>query len=130
MVNSVLQNSRAGIDSIDLPFLYMIEVTPFQAVLRGHLMVTLPVVSVIAFFGTLGWLWNGIGALLIGLAVGAVLAWPVWSLLMPRWRDWVEDQGLSGKDVERWAVATGLMWPSGFLLERTEGKRRSGKRGG
>jgi hypothetical protein len=86
-------------------------------------------VLVIALFGFIGWLLNGVGALLMGLIIGSVVAWPVWSFLMPRWRDWVEDSGLKGDDVQRLAVVTLLLWPKGSLFERTEFRRRNGKRG-
>jgi hypothetical protein len=107
----------------------MKQVSPFRAVVHGHLIVTLPVVGVIMLFGFIGWLLNGVGALFIGLIVGSVIAWPCWSFLMPRWRDWVEDAGLTGDDVQRLAVNTFLLWPKGSLFERTEFKRRNGKRG-
>jgi hypothetical protein len=106
----------------------MKQVSPLRAVAHGHLTVTLPVVGVIAFCGFIGWLLNGVGALFIGLIVGSVIAWPFWSFLMPRWRDWVEDSGLTGDDVQRLAVLTFLLWPKGSLFERTEFKRRNGKR--
>jgi hypothetical protein len=105
------------------------QVSPPRAVAHGHLTVTLPVVLVIALFGFIGWLLNGVGALLMGLIIGSVVAWPVWSFLMPRWRDWVEDSGLKGDDVQRLAVVTLLLWPKGSLFERTEFRRRNGKRG-
>jgi len=105
------------------------QVSPSRAVAHGHLTVTLPVVLVIALFGFIGWLLNGVGALLMGLIIGSVVAWPVWSFLMPRWRDWVEDSGLKGDDVQRLAVVTLLLWPKGSLFERTEFRRRNGKRG-
>ena len=107
----------------------MKRVTPLRAVAYGHLTVTLPVVGIIALFCFIGWVLNGVGALFIGLIVGSVIAWPFWSFLMPRWRDWVEDAGLTGDDVQRLAVMTFLLWPQGSLFERTEFKRRNVKRG-
>src|SRR6266446_2215390 len=100
----------------------MKQVSPLRAVAHGHLTVTLPVVGIIAFCGFIGWLLNGVGALFVGLIVGSVIAWPFWSFLMPRWRDWVEDSGLTGDDVQRLAVLTFLLWPKGSLFERTEFK--------
>ena len=107
----------------------MKQVTPLRAVAHGHLTVTIPVVSVIVLFGFLGLLLNGIGAFFLGMIVGSAAAWPLWSFLMPRWRDWVEDAGLTGDDVQRLAVFTLLLWPKGSILERTEFRRRNGKRG-
>lgn len=82
-----------------------------------------------ALCGFIGWLLNGAGALIFGLFVGSLIGWPVWSFLVPRWRDWVEDSGLKGDDVQRLAALTFLLWPEGSLFERTEFKRRNGKRG-
>lgn len=105
------------------------QVSPLQAVLHGHLTVTLPVLCVIALAGFIGLLLNGVGALLVGVIIGSAIAWPVWSFLLPRWRDWVEDAGLTGDDVQRLAVLTLLVWPKHSFLERTEFRRRDGKRG-
>jgi hypothetical protein len=67
-------------------------------------MVSLPVVLLIALFGLIGWYLRGGGALFIGIFIGAILAWPLWAFLVPRWRDWVEDSGLKGSDVRRLAA--------------------------
>jgi hypothetical protein len=101
----------------------------FLAVARGHLTVTLPVVVVIAVAGFIGRLLAGTGGMLIGIILGAVLAWPCWSFLVPRWRDWVEEKGLVPEDVQALAASTGLVWPRGSFFERTEFRRKSGKRG-
>jgi hypothetical protein len=98
----------------------MKQVSALRAVAHGHLTVTLPVVGLIVFCGLLGWLLNGVGAFFVGLIVGSAVAWPLWSFLVPRWRDWVEDAGLTGDDVQYLAVATYLLWPQGSLFERTE----------
>ena len=103
--------------------------SPILAVARGHLTVTLPVVVVIVVVGFIGRLLAGTGGLLIGIMVGAVIAWPCWSFLLPRWRDWVEQKGLAPEDVQSLAASTGLLWLRGSFPERTEFRRKSGKRG-
>lgn len=97
-----------------------------KAVVVGHLMVTLPVLVMlalgvqIALIGVFGWLgWVG----------AVVMPWLTWSLLVPRWRDWVADRDLSIDDVQRLAQRTGLVWPQGWLPERTELPRRDGQQG-
>ncbi len=99
------------------------------AVARGHLTVTLPVLVIIAVAGFVGRLFGGTGGLFLGIIVGAVLAWPCWSFLVPRWRDWVEGKGIAPEDVQSLAASTGLLWPRGSFFERTECRRKSGKRG-
>jgi hypothetical protein len=103
--------------------------SPILAVARGHLTVTLPVVVVIVLAGFIGRLWASTGGLLIGIIIGAVIAWPCWSFLVPRWRDWVEEKGLAPDDVQFLAASTGLLWPRRSFLERTEFRRKGGKRG-
>jgi hypothetical protein len=100
---------------------------PILAVARGHLTVMLPVVVVIVLAGFTGRFLAGTGGLQIGVIVGAVIAWPCWSFLVPRWRDWVEGKGLAPEDVQSLGASTGLLWPRGSFLERTEFRRKSGK---
>lgn len=107
----------------------MKKTTPLRAVAQGHLTVTLPVIAVMALCGVIGGFLNGPGAFAMGILVGCIVAWPVWSYLVPRWRAWVEESGLRGDDVQRLATLTFLLWPEGSLFERTECKRRNGKRG-
>lgn len=90
---------------------------------------TLPVVVVIVLAGFIDRLLAGPGGLLIGIIIGAVIAWPCWSFLIPRWRDWVEAKGLAPEDVQSLAASSGLLWSRGSFLERTEFRRKSGKRG-
>ena len=103
--------------------------TPEAAVKRGHLQISIPVVMIgvvaVLVMGKANWpmAWTD-RALLAGL-----IAWPWWSYAVPRWRDWVEEQGLRPDDVQPLAQQTGLIWPRGFFLERTELRRRNGRRG-
>jgi len=100
--------------------------TGSRAILVGHLRVTLPVLVVI-FAGVVFGRWFG-SARLGGLA-GVAVGWVTWSFLVPRWRDWVQDQGLAPEDVQSRAVRSGLLWPKGSFVERTEFRRRDGRRG-
>lgn len=101
--------------------------TPRQAIVHGHLTVSLPVALVIVTGGVLGHF--ALGAVWLGILLSAVVAWPLWSYLVPRWRDWVQDAGISPDDVHDMAVRTGLIWPRESVLEKTEFKRRNGKVG-
>jgi hypothetical protein len=104
-------------------------VTPRQAVARGHLTVTLPVVLIMIAVILVLWISLGSKGWLIGVFAGPGTAWIWWSFMVPRWRDWVIDNGLRPDDVQRAAELTGLVWPRGFLFERTEFRRRDGTRG-
>src|SRR5215831_5873925 len=108
----------------------MTNITPAQAIVRGHLVVNAPALTLL--LGTVlplrTVLVQDVGALFV-LAVGIATGWLWWSFMAPRWRDWVIDRGLRPEDVESLAVDTGLLWPSGSFPERTEFRRRDGRRG-
>jgi len=92
-------------------------------------MVTLPVFLIMLLVPTVGWLvrqWPGV---MVGLVAGPGLAWPWWSYAVPRWRDWVEDQGIAPEEVQEEAERIGLLWPRGSRWERTEFRRRNGRKG-
>jgi hypothetical protein len=104
------------------------RLSPGLAVLIGHAVVSVPAVLLLGItmfsFAALGH-----GTLTGGFFVGVVPAWLWWSFVVPRWRDWVVDHDLDVDAVQSIAVATGLLWPRGFFLEKTELRRRDGKKG-
>ena len=102
-----------------------------QAVRHGHLTVTLPVLTIVALCCALGYTLlghNRIG-LAIGMMAGTLVGWTCWSAMVPRWRDWIVDRGLTPDDVQDAAVRAALLWPRGLFFERTEFRRRDGRRG-
>jgi hypothetical protein len=90
--------------------------TAKRALLIGHGVVSVPVVILI----------------LVGIAPfievasftgrGLVTAWLWWSVVVPRWRLWAiaRVSDVPRAELYRRAVATGLLWRGGHLLERTE----------
>lgn len=100
-----------------------------RALLRGHLSVNLPVVAIIALGPVAAGATFGLIALVAGLLIAPAIAWIWWSYSVPKWRDWVVDHGLLSNELEEAAVRTGLLWPRGSFFERTEFRRRSGRRG-
>lgn len=104
--------------------------TPAQAVWTGHRRVSLPALCVLVLAAIAGWGVTGkVAGVLLGLVVGMIPAWPWWSYAVPRWRDWLEDQGIAEASVYDLAVKSGLVFPRGFFLELTEFRRRDGSRG-
>ena len=89
----------------------------------------MPVLLIIGFVGALGYHRFGRPGLYLGVVFGALIAWVWWSFAVPRWRDCVEARGLRPDDVQTLAVQTGLIWPRGSWPERTEFRRRDGRRG-
>ncbi len=110
--------------------------TPTAAVLWGILFVNGPMAIVIVAGGFEGFRisrGSELPLVILGLSVGGILgsllAWLWWSFAVPQWRDWVQDHGLMPAEVQRLAVRTGLLWPEGSAFQRTEFRRRDGRRG-
>lgn len=104
------------------------------AILVGQLVVNLPVILIIlgvfgigivlllvmdARFPALsGWSFPlGIFGMII---IGPLTGWLWWSFSVPRWRKWALKKGVSEDKLQKWAVATGLVWPKGSIFEKTE----------
>jgi hypothetical protein len=90
-----------------------------QAVLLGHLFITLPGLLIFLGFSVLGKLLLSDGWLLF-FFIGFVLAWTWWSFTVPRWRRWALNRGAPPDRLQKLAAATGLVWPKGWLPEKTE----------
>jgi hypothetical protein len=97
-----------------------------QALLVGHLLVTLPVLLFICGLTFLG-MFVALFILpfqplliFVFLIIGFALAWTWWSLLIPKWRNWAHRQGIPPDELQKWAVRTGLVWPKGWIFEKTE----------
>ena len=94
--------------------------SPKQAVLRGHLLVTLPVFALAIVCGLAARVMLGRSRGAIGALLGFVLGWLWWSLMIPRWRRWAERQTSDPAEVQRVAQQTFLVWKRGSPLEKTE----------
>jgi hypothetical protein len=93
--------------------------TPQQAVLRGHLMVNLPVCSIIFGGSALSLrIHSYLGVL--GALLSIATAWLWWSLFVPLWRTWLQTSGAPIEETLSLAVKQGLIWPKGSFFERTE----------
>ena len=93
-----------------------------RAILLGHLFVNGPVLIIIVAGGLLGWFltdgtWRGAA---FGAMAGSIIAWPWWSFAAPRWRAWALLRGAHPDELQRWGVLTGLVWPKGWIFEKTE----------
>jgi hypothetical protein len=89
-----------------------------RAILIGHIVVNGPVLVVLAIGALVGRSsFNSLGAGLLG---GALVAWLWWSLAVPRWRKWALARGADPAELQRIGAMTGLVWPKGWLPEKTE----------
>ena len=103
-----------------------------KAIIRGHLMVNLPVfitmfgIPALAYYlkkqGLIpGW---GIG---VAAILGFVLAWLVWSFMITKWRIWAFENVRNVHELKQRAIDENLIWPDGFIFERTEIRTKADK---
>jgi hypothetical protein len=110
-----------------------------ETVIRGHLIVTLPVLVLIGLTTAIvavsisAFTRNGAGQLLnafrlpIGGLVGCLFGWLWWSATIPRWREWVKSINGDEEQTQQLAERTLLVWPRGWFLEKTEFRGRRPK---
>lgn len=89
------------------------------AVLVGHIVVTAPVLMLIVCSWRISRPYPS-GTRIVAILGATVVAWLWWSLAVPRWRIWSLDRGADADTVQRLGVATGLLWPKGWVFEKTE----------
>ena len=109
------------------------NISVITAILVGQLVVNLPIPIIIFGVSSLGidiaiFLGNALpvlsGFVLVGIIVsvilGVVFGWLWWSFSVPRWRRWAHRNGAPEDQLQRLAVITGLVWPKGWDMEKTE----------
>jgi hypothetical protein len=96
------------------------SLTPERAVSMGHLVVNLPVLSIIALGGLLAYLLKGPAWTALGILLGIIPAWLWWSFMIPRWREWAKNQGADEEQTQYIGQRSGLVWPRGSVFEKTE----------
>jgi len=72
----------------------------------------------------LGYVWKGPGWAMIGLLLGVIPAWLFWSISVPRWREWAKRRGADEERIQFLGQRSGLVWPKGSILEKTEFRPR------
>jgi uncharacterized membrane protein len=103
------------------------KLSPEMAVLLGHLVVNLPVFSIMGLACLLGYALRGQGWAIIGLLLGVIPAWLWWSISVPRWREWAKQQGADEERTQFLGQRSGLVWPKGSIFEKTEFRPRKRK---
>ena len=90
-----------------------------KAILVGHLFVT---GGVFIVMGVTIFICHTFELLSFPIAagVGAIVAWPWWSLTVPKWRRWALEHGADAEQLQKVGVLTGLVWPKGWIFEKTE----------
>lgn len=106
----------------------MKRVTVGKAIQKGHLMVNLPVFTIMLLGFALtfyieglvdnGWIFP------FGFIGTFVLMWLWWSVMIVRWRILVFEQCRNVHELKRRAISAGLIWPDGSWFEKTEIRSR------
>ena len=89
--------------------------TARRAVAMGHAVITLPATAALLALSWLLW-----GSAPAAPLTGILVAWLWWSFAVPRWRHWALSGGTDPDALQSWAQATGLVWPRGWIFEKTE----------
>ncbi len=89
-----------------------------RAIAVGHIVVNLPMIAIMMGVVAYGMMRHV--PVPVALAVGAFLSWPWWSIAAPRWRAWALSRGTPAGVLQREAVRNGLLWPKGWIFERSE----------
>jgi hypothetical protein len=93
-----------------------------QALGRGQQLVNMPVFALIvcgfsiAAFAAL----FSLTLAILPAVAGFVLGWLWWSYPIPQWRSWAHQRGVDPEELQRRAIAAGLVWPKGSIFGRTE----------
>ncbi|WGD33698.1 hypothetical protein [Olleya sp. YS] len=97
-----------------------------KAIIYGQLMVNLPVLICLVslpllffFLSSKGFI-DDLTALIIGVLLGVILAWLVWSVLITKWRIWAYSNVNNLHELKRQAIRKKLIWEEGSTFERTE----------
>jgi hypothetical protein len=91
-----------------------------KAVLIGHLAVNGPVTLIMLAGAVLGFFVLGWMGVPLFVVPSAAVAWLWWSFFVPRWRRWALRGGADPDRLQSLGQMTGLVWPKGFFLEKTE----------
>jgi hypothetical protein len=103
------------------------QVTAQQAVLRGQLIISLPVCVIIVSGCLLSFLLPRLIAVL-GVVLSIATAWLWWSLFVPIWRNWLQHSNAPLEETLSLAVQRGLIWSKGSVFEKTEKSLRQKRR--
>ena len=96
-----------------------------KALLTGHLMVNLPVIFSILVIPLLTFYFYKksilpIWSIPVGILVGFVLGWFIWSVMITKWRLWAFQNVRNVHELKRRAIEEKLIWDDGNWFEKTE----------
>lgn len=103
-----------------------------KALIKGHLMVNVPVI--VFLFGP-GFLTYYLSeqyilpswSVLIASLIGFILAWLTWSIMITKWRVWAFENVRNVHELKKKAIEQKLIWEDGATFEKTEIRSKSQK---
>jgi hypothetical protein len=106
-----------------------------EAVMKGQLVINGPVILIILLGCGASYRYfdralanhnaQHVAVACAGFLLSIALAWLYWSVAVPRWREWALNSGADPEEIQRLAVRTGIVWPKGWVFEKTELPPRS-----
>ena len=96
-----------------------------QAIIQGHLMVNVPVFIVIIGIPSLSYYLTNQNlipewSIIIGLIIGFIMAWLIWSVMITKWRVWAFENVQHVHELKKRAIDEKLIWHDGSIFEKTE----------
>jgi hypothetical protein len=82
-----------------------------RAVLWGHLLITIPVITAILLIPFLGLYMFGPALWVYYVCAGLAGAWQWYSTAVPRWKESLRKKGVQENETEETGRRTGLLWP-------------------
>jgi len=96
-----------------------------KAILVGHLCVTGGVFIVLGITTFVCRAFNLL-SYPVAIVVGAIVAWPWWSLTVPKWRRWALGRGADAEGLQKIGLRTGWFGQKAAFLKRQKFRLGSG----
>jgi hypothetical protein len=87
-----------------------------RAALLGHLIITIPAITVIPLLVFLGLYMFGPYLLVYYMCAGLAVAWQWYSIAIPRWKESLKKKGIQEDEIEEIRRRTGLLWPGAAIV--------------
>ena len=87
-----------------------------QAVLLGHLLITIPAIAAIPLLLYFGLYMFGTGLLLYYICAGLAVSWQWYVIAVPHWKESLRKRGVQENEIEEIRRRSGLLWPGASLV--------------
>jgi hypothetical protein len=87
-----------------------------QAVLLGHLLITIPAIAAIPLLLYFGLYMFGTDLLLYYICAGLAVSWQWYVIAVPHWKESLRKRGVHENEIEEIRRRSGLLWPGASLV--------------